>query len=114
MSYKCIKCDDEAIDYCSYCLKHEMEQAAEKQARLDDFKKLKPLPQMLHGIVVWPFEHAPKMYRSMSDNGGDEDWVAVVPPMEVYPWWLDKLDTCEEPQVYEIADGYKVYIGSHA
>jgi hypothetical protein len=30
-------------------------------------------------IKIWRFEMAPKKYQNMSDHGGDEDWVAVIP-----------------------------------
>jgi hypothetical protein len=51
----------------------------------------------------------------MSNNGGDEDWIALLPPnFEWTPFWLEKLDTCMSPQEYLIADGYKIIIGSHA
>ena len=35
-------------------------------------------------IKVWRFEDAPKKYRALSTNGGDEDWIAFVPAIR---WW---------------------------
>lgn len=66
-------------------------------------------------IHVWAFEDAPDVYQKMSNNGGDEDWLALVPPhIEYLPLWLENTDTCNEPQIYEISKGYKIIIGSHA
>lgn len=31
-------------------------------------------------IRVWNFYDAPEEFRSLSTNGGDEDWIAVLPP----------------------------------
>jgi hypothetical protein len=29
--------------------------------------------------TVWRFEDAPEPYRALSQHGGDEDWIIVVP-----------------------------------
>jgi len=44
-------------------------------------------------IKVWPFSEAPDTYRLMSTNGGDEDWVALVPlewKDRYYIGWLEE------------------------
>ncbi len=68
-------------------------------------------------IHVWAFADAPEHLKALSTNGGDEDWVALVPKDYPYPWigWLElaPFDSCGDPQRYEIAEG-TVYIGSHA
>lgn len=73
-----------------------------------------PLP-----IAVWRFEDAPAYLQAVSTNGGDEDWLAVVPVHLVDEWipWLEvgafglcSVDRFDHPK----AKGYKVVIGSHA
>ena len=69
-------------------------------------------------IQVWSFSQAPKNLRDLSHHGGDEDWVVFV-PTEVYenfvymPSWLERIDTCQDPQVVHVEGGV-VYIGAHA
>ncbi len=73
-------------------------------------------------IYVWRFEDAPETLQNLSDNGGDEDWIAAAPTEEfknAYIGWIvgAGFDTCCEPQIYENPDampGYTIYIGSHA
>ena len=71
-----------------------------------------PLP-----IKVWRFKDAPEKYSSLSRNGGDEDWVALV-PWELenqYIPWLDEgsgFGVCCVDK-YSHPEGI-VYIGSHA
>lgn len=69
-------------------------------------------------IRVWRFEDAPDDYKCLSTNGGDEDWVAVVPRhmMNDYIPWLNPctpFGICDV-DVYDGPDGNLVYIGSHA
>ena len=44
-------------------------------------------------ILVFHFEDAPEALRQLSGHGGDEDWIAVVPPelVDVDPYipWLE-------------------------
>lgn len=66
-------------------------------------------------IKVWQFRDAPGKYQELSNNGGDEDWLAWVP--EGYPHdipWLERgiFGVCEIAK-YKILDG-TVYIGCHA
>lgn len=30
-------------------------------------------------VLLWPFQQAPEVFRRLSQNGGDEDWIAFVP-----------------------------------
>lgn len=30
-------------------------------------------------IIVWRFQDAPPEYQALSENGGDEDWLAFLP-----------------------------------
>lgn len=67
-------------------------------------------------IAVWRFHEAPEQYQHLSTNGGDEDWLALVPfeMREAYIPWLEygPFGVCSIDR-YEHADGI-VYIGSHA
>lgn len=99
---------DREQKYCQEC-------QAKIDIRLAAFKNILPIfDGCQSAIVVWPFEKAPKVYQEMSNNGGDEDWVALVPPTILYlPLWLDHLGS-DQPQEYEIAEKFRIFIGSHA
>ena len=68
-------------------------------------------------ILVWAFEDAPEAFKALSTNGGDEDWLALVPyPLQdKYIGWLESqsFSTDGEPEKHETEFGI-VYIGSHA
>ena len=74
-------------------------------------------------VLLWQFHAAPADLRHLSDNGGDEDWIAVVPAgFTGHLSFLDKgsfaanwfgcasIDAYDHPTI----PGAKVYIGSHA
>ena len=70
-------------------------------------------------IRVWAFDKAPLELQALSRNGGDEDWLALVPPEydDRYVGWLESpafgcccVDEYEHPEL----PGYTVHIGSHA
>jgi hypothetical protein len=67
-------------------------------------------------ILVWKFEDAPEIYRSLSTAGGDEDWIAFVPKIyegKYIPWLeVGPFGVCDV-ELIRVADG-EVYIGSHA
>jgi hypothetical protein len=72
-----------------------------------------------HAIIVWAFDDAPEKYRSLSTHGGDEDWVALLPPSirsAEDVWWMHAggafaiFDYSEHP----LPDGRTVVIGAHA
>lgn len=69
-------------------------------------------------IVVYEFHKAPKELRELSNNGGDEDWIAVVPAALKSKWipWLETGSAFGCCQVYEypLASGDEVRIGCHA
>lgn len=66
-------------------------------------------------IRVWRFTDAPQVLQDMSGNGGDEDWVAVVPrSMAADIGWLESpAFGCYCIDKHEWGD-YRVYIGCHA
>ena len=37
-------------------------------------------------IKMWPFKKAPEVLRVLSPNGGDEEWLALVPKDENGDW----------------------------
>ena len=66
-------------------------------------------------IKVWPFEIAPKEYRDLSQNEGDEDWVVLVPKelTHYFVRWIDFTDSCRCPQKFIMPNGDSLYIGGH-
>ena len=72
---------------------------------------------MNNPILVWRFYKAPQEYQNLSDNGGDEDWLAFVPAeySDDYLGWLEhgSFGVCSIDK-YDLPNGDSVYIGSHA
>lgn len=73
-------------------------------------------------IRVWRFEDAPPQLQSLSEHGGDEDWLAVV-PIEFdgrtdMDWLLRNgigcFGVCETSRHELPMSGRVVYIGAHA
>lgn len=73
-------------------------------------------------IKIWKFEDAPEQLRERSTNGGDEDWVALIPPY-LKDEWLGFLESgtsfgcCDVDEILIPAGKYKGYelrIGSHS
>ena len=74
-------------------------------------------------IRVWSFEDAPKRYQNMSEHGGDEDWLAIVPNAYVSSMYLDGLPNwmtegspfgCCAVSKRKLKDGYWLVIGAHS
>ena len=69
-------------------------------------------------IKVWDWDDAPEEYRALSQNGGDEDWVALVPPhySARYISWMESGSSfgCCSVYDYPLPDGSIVRIGAHA
>jgi len=72
-------------------------------------------------ILIWFFDDAPEEFRRMSTCGGDEDWVALIPPhyINVYFSELSFLteiikDSGENIKSYDFYDGSIIQIQSHA
>ncbi len=70
-------------------------------------------------IKVWRFHEAPSELQALSWHGGDEDWLALVPPPLREAWipWLQ--DYCGQfgactTSFHRLEDGSTVYIGAHA
>lgn len=71
-------------------------------------------------IQIWRFEDAPKHLQDQSNNGGDEDWIALVPAAyenEHMPWLdLDEHGPFGCCCVHKIPqpDGAVLHIGCHS
>jgi hypothetical protein len=71
-------------------------------------------------IKIWSWDNAPDYLKNLSEHGGDEDWVAVLPPsyQEQYIPFLEdgssfgycEVSRHEHPRL----KGYQVRIGAHA
>jgi len=73
----------------------------------------------MRSITVWRFEDAPEELQKFSTNGGDEDWLALVPKEVMdqvgYIGWLEtgSFGYCCTDR-YELPNGDIVFIGAHA
>lgn len=69
-------------------------------------------------VRIWRFEKAHEAFQMLSTNGGDEDWVALIPPSmsEEYFGWMEEGSPfgCCDVSEYDLPWGWKVRIGSHA
>ncbi len=69
-------------------------------------------------IKVWRFDDAPEEYRALSEHGGDEDWVALLPPgyVDDYIGWMEDGSSfgCCNVSSHTLPDGWQVRIGAHA
>lgn len=71
-------------------------------------------------IRVWKFHDAPEELKSLSTHGGDEDWLALVPPRLAsnYIGWMEEGGAFGCCSVSEHAHpelpGYAIRIGAHA
>lgn len=65
---------------------------------------------------LWPFYKAPDILRSLSTNGGDEDWILVVPNGEQAPAWAEEgqMFGCCTVEMHVLPCGRQVLIGCHA
>lgn len=72
------------------------------------------------GMTVWRFEDAPEEYQKLSTNGGDEDWLVLIPAQivdkifyyEDMPYWMEKMGCCSVDK-YPLENGDIVVIGAH-
>jgi hypothetical protein len=79
---------------------------------------VQPSPAPSEPIIVWQFHEAPLELQELSTNGGDEDWLAILPPSNpIPPIWMDSsLYGCCSVDEYPhpTKEGYIICIGSHA
>lgn len=74
-------------------------------------------------IYVYPYHGAPAELQ-ISINGGDEDWLAILPPVykDNLPLWMDNhgpfgcsgIDQLAHPSKVLGDQGWTIVIGSHA
>lgn len=75
---------------------------------------------MKEPIKVWRWEDAPEELRALSTHGGDEDWVALLPPNYAgegeWIGWLESGTSfgCCDVSSHPLPDGSVVKIGAHA
>ena len=65
-------------------------------------------------ISVWTWKEAPDCLAALSFRKGINFWVAYVPPGRQWscrPDWLAALDRENEPEVWTLPDGARVFIG---
>lgn len=114
----------EHLTHCKYCFTHVPcfgdlcpEHALERSDLLASAALF--LQDVDHSTIrVYPWIVAPMPLKSLSDNGGDEDWLVAIPPglsdeRWAY-WWIQFIDSCQDPQEYVLPNGWVVLIGSHA
>lgn len=67
-------------------------------------------------IVVWSFYSAPGELRCLSNHGGDEDYIALLPHGMDAPSWMRSGSAfgCFSVSESEYGDGRRVFIGAHA
>lgn len=69
-------------------------------------------------IRIWRYHDAPQVLQDLSDHGGDEDWLALV-PKEIYDavgWlgWLENGIGVSSTSRHELLNGDIVFIGANA
>ena len=75
---------------------------------------------MMSPIKVWKFHDAPTLLRELSTNGGDEDWIALVPNSyegEYISWMQEGTPfgcCCVDKYTHEDYEGFEIFIGCHA
>jgi hypothetical protein len=74
-------------------------------------------------LMIWKFEDAPEELRALRPRGGDEDWLALVPPKLVPAetdtefWWMrwyPRSDGFVSRNKHPKLDGFEIWIGAHA
>ena len=83
-------------------------------------EKIKRLHVPATPIQIWRFAQAPQDLQALSTNGGDEDWVALVPAAlwKAEYKWIPFLQSsmfgpCDVDE-YTLKNGDVVLIGCHA
>ena len=67
-------------------------------------------------MLIWSFYDAPGELRCLSEHGGDEDWIALLPADMNQPSWMESGTSfgCCDVSEHELPDGRRVFIGAHA
>jgi len=68
-------------------------------------------------IQVWHFHDAPLPLMTLAFQGGDEDWLALIPPKYAdlsIPWMeVGSFAVCDVTE-FKLADGWLLRVGTHA
>ena len=69
-------------------------------------------------VTVWRFDYAPTAIQEAASQGGDEDWIAEIPPaLDQYglPFWIEAMDSMREPKrvTHPTKPGWQLIVGSH-
>lgn len=71
-------------------------------------------------IQVYPFNKAPSDLQALASQGGDEDWIVIIPKELVptvllygAPHWIDTTDSCHEPVRFDLPNGDVLFVGCH-
>jgi len=68
-------------------------------------------------IKIYKFNDDPEELKKLSINGGDEDWIAIIPPSlrDEYISWFEEGTSFGYSHVEEhmLENGNKVLIGCH-
>lgn len=67
-------------------------------------------------IRIWQFEEAPEYLKVLSGNGGDEDWLALIPSHLKCRWihWLEANAFGTFVEVLLLPGNWQVKISSHS
>lgn len=71
-------------------------------------------------LILWAFRDAPEELRALSEHGGDEDWLLLIPPKHAdgyFPWaedcgWMGCAGVDE--YAHPTLEGWRVRIGAHS
>ena len=104
------------------CIKDDLEELEIARDANTKLKKeiIRLKKELNNAIIVWPFDDSPKEYRKLSKNGGDEDWLALVPKkiQKQSLGGVSFLDNesfgCCHVYQYKLENGDVIYIGCHA
>lgn len=71
---------------------------------------------MAQPIRIWAFKEAPTVLRELSRHGGDEDWIAEIPPVfgRDIPSWMSSLGCIVSEHSHPNKAGWWVRIWAHA
>ena len=54
-------------------------------------------------IKIWAWNDAPEHLKALSQHGGDEEGICIIPDGVDEPWWLSRMwDQYGEPQVVNL------------
>lgn len=71
-------------------------------------------------IQVYRYDLAPQGLRDIANQGGDEDWIVVIPADLVeeilqygVPFWVERMDAGHEPVRIDMPSGDVLFVGCH-